>query len=361
MKKRLFSFFFTFAIAANLCAQKTEVSIVGDSFRINGEPTYRGRVWKGHSIEGLLLNSRMVQGIFDDANPETMARWKYPETGRWDADRNTTEFIAAMKVWRAHGLLSFTINFQGGSPEGYSHNQTWDNNAYTDGGEIKPAYAARLKRILDAADQLGMVPIVGYFYFGQSPRLKTDDVAVRATDSATRWLFEGGWKNLLIEINNETNPTYQPPILRPDRVTELIQSVKNARGPGGHRFLVGTSFGGGAIPTTNIVALSDFILIHGNGVGNPARIGEMIRQVRELPTYRAMPILFNEDDHFDFDKPMNNFVAAISEHASWGYFDYRMKDESFNDGYQSVPVNWQISSPRKKGFFDLLAEITGVK
>src|SRR5436189_206501 len=114
---------------------------------------------------------RFVQGCFDDANTTTIARWKYPDTGKWDADRNTREFIAAMPEWKRHGLLSFTINFQGGSPEGYSRNQIWDNNAYMEDGGLKPAYAARMKKILDAADQLGMAPIVGYFYFGQSPRL----------------------------------------------------------------------------------------------------------------------------------------------------------------------------------------------
>jgi hypothetical protein len=41
------------------------------------------------------------------------------------------------------------------------------------------------------------------------------------------------------------------------------------------------------------------------------------------------------------------------------YFDYRMANEGFDDGYQSVPVNWGISSPRKKAFFDLLSDITG--
>jgi len=49
----------------------------------------------------------------------------------------------------------------------------------------------------------------------------------------------------------------------------------------------------------------------------------------------------------------------ISEHASWGCFDYRMKGESFDEGYQSVPVNWTISSERKRGFFELLSKITG--
>jgi hypothetical protein len=85
----------------------------------------------------------------------------------------------------------------------------------------------------------------------------------------------------------------------------------------------------------------------------------MVRQARKVPGYRPMPILFNEDDHFDFDQPMNNFIAAVGEYASWGYFDFRMKGEGFDEGYQSVPVNWGISSERKKGFFKLCAEITG--
>ena len=74
----------------------------------------------------------------------------------------------------------------------------------------------------------------------------------------------------------------------------------------------------------------------------------MVRQTRAVPGYTPMPILFNEDDHFDFDKPQNNFIAAIGEYASWGYFDYRMKGEGFDDGYQSVPVNWGISSTQAR-------------
>jgi hypothetical protein len=105
---------------------KTEVSIEGDGFRINAQPTYAGRRYKGLKVEGLLMNSRMIQGIFDDRNPETRDRWAYPDTGKWDAERNTREFVAAMPEWRRHGLMSFTVNLQGGSPEGYSKAQPWD-------------------------------------------------------------------------------------------------------------------------------------------------------------------------------------------------------------------------------------------
>ena len=90
-----------------------------------------------------------------------------------------------------------------------------------------------------------------------------------------------------------------------------------------------------------------------------ARIAEMVKLARQVPGFRKMPIVFNEDDHFDFDQPQNNFTAAVGRYASWGYFDYRMKDEDFDEGYQSVPVNWGISSERKRGFFKLLSEITG--
>lgn len=106
-----------------MAERQTRVSIHGDAFHINGKPTYPGRIFRDKKVEGLLLNSRMVQGVFDDRNPETRTRWAYPDTHVWDAERNTREFLAAMPEWRRHGLLAFTINFQGGSPQGYSREQ----------------------------------------------------------------------------------------------------------------------------------------------------------------------------------------------------------------------------------------------
>ena len=145
--------------------RKTQITIVGEDFHINGQPTYAGRHWKGHRIEGLLLNSRMVQATFDDLNPETAKRWAYPDTGKWDAERNVREFIAAMPEWKRHGLLAVTVNFQGGSPEGYSQKQPWETGAFTAEGALRPEFAERMRRVLDAADEQGMVVIVGYLLF----------------------------------------------------------------------------------------------------------------------------------------------------------------------------------------------------
>ncbi len=343
--------------------RKTTVSIEGPSFLINGQPTYPGRWYQGFKVEGLLFNARMVQGIFDDLNPETRSRWNYPD-GPWDATRNTEEFVAAMPVWRAYGLLGFTINLQGGSPEGYSRHQPWHNSAFEADGQLRGDYLARLERILDTADEWGMVPILGFFYFGQDWRLSNEQAVIRATENVTDWLLEKSYSHVLIEIGNEVDlPYYRHEIIRAPRCHELMEIVKTrstgkVKSPVG-RLLVSTSMQGGAIPPNNMVAAVDFILLHGNHVSETARIREMVDQCRQLSGYRDQPILFNEDDHFDFDREDNHMLAALSRYASWGYFDYRMPGEGYPEGFQSVPVDWTISSHRKRGFFNLLAKVTG--
>jgi hypothetical protein len=333
---------------------KTHVSIEEEKFFINGIPTFEGKVWQGVSVEGLLPNSRMVQGVFDDLNPETVGKWKYPDTNEWDPDRNTREFIEAMPIWRRYGLLAFTINFQGGSPEGYSANQPWENNAFYPDGTLRPAFANRMERIVKKADDLGMVVILGIFYFGQDERLQNEKAVIAAVDNVVNWIRENGFTNILIEVANEcNNRKYEQEIIQQDRIHELILRVKE-KAPG---LPVSTSFNGNTLPPDKIAEVSDFVLIHGNGVNDPSRITEMTEQVRSLPSYRPMPVVFNEDDHYDFDKPDNNFVNATKAYASWGFFDFRRKGEDFDEGYQSVPVNWGISSDRKRDFFNQVKAI----
>ena len=126
-----------FASHAEPVATKTVVSVDGRQFAVNGHPTYEHRSYDGMTVQGLLFNSRMVQGVFDDRNPATRGRWAYPD-GPWDAERNTREFIAAMPLWKNRGLLAFTINLQGGSPEGYSRSQPWVNSAFETDGRLRP-------------------------------------------------------------------------------------------------------------------------------------------------------------------------------------------------------------------------------
>ena len=352
------------------CAQpKTVVTIKGEDFFINGEITMKGRTLDGVSLEGLLPNSRMVQGIFDDLNPETRPLWKYPDTGEWDANRNTDEFVAAMPEWRRHGLLAFTLNIQGGSPTGYG-NKGWINPGYYKDGKLREDYFKRLGRILTKADDLEMVVILGLFYFGQDEQLENEAAVVSAVGNTIDWLIRKRYRNVIVEINNECNSkSYDHDILKPERVHELMEFAKSFKTPEpGYRLYVSTSYTGGQIPQANVVRASDFLLLHGNGVKDPKRITEMVELSRKVEGYRPMPILFNEDDHYDFGKPVNNMINAFKAGASWGFFDFRKRGETltkadgtFKEGYQSVPVDWSIGSQRKKDFFELLARISGLK
>ena len=396
--------------------RRTELTIKGDAFLINGRPTYAGRMFNGKRVEGLLMNIRVVQGIFDDLNPETAARWVYPDTKRWDPDRNTTEFVAAMPEWKRYGVLAFTINLQGGSPgfaggrgrrggaagtgagdaaggappapgaapaaqptgaapaaadEGRGRGRgpagpQLENSAIDPEGNLRPAYMARLKRILDRADELGMVAIVGYFYFGQDQRLKDEAAVSRAVLNATNWILDGGYRNVLVEVNNECNISYDHEILKPARVSELIKLVQSQT-RNGRRLLVSTSFGGTTsggtrdhpdTPVTAAVAKqSDYLLIHGNGPNDPALIKRCIAATRQLGG-RSVPVMINEDPNFHFTEATNHLLASVDEYTSWGY--YEQGQNNYQDGFQSPPVNWSISSDNKRQFFELVKKVTGV-
>src|SRR5512141_2993827 len=104
---------------------------------------------------------------------------------------------------RSIGELAFTINLQGGSPEGYSKAQPWHNSAFRSDGSLGPDYMSRLERILDRADELGMVAIVGLFYAGQDQRLESDDAVKAGVHNVIEWLGGKDYRNILIEVANE--------------------------------------------------------------------------------------------------------------------------------------------------------------
>jgi hypothetical protein len=357
----------------------TEVSIHPSGFVINGTPTLAGRSLDGVSLEGLLLNARFVQAIFDDLNPSTRSRWALPDGTAWDAERNTDAFIAQLPAWQRDGLHAFTLNLQGGSPEGYSRGQPWENSTFDPHGNLRPAYMQRLERLLNRADELGFVVILGLFYFGQDSRLKDEEAVIRGTDLAVDWLLERGYSNVLIEIANECDIndaeaiykigvdgsfSYEHPILCAPRAHELIERVQqrsSGRVANRHgRLLVSTSYRGGGVLRENVARVADFILLHGNSIESAAALNEMIQHSRACPGYQGQPITINEDDHYEFASDESYFLTALRARVGWGFFDFRQHGEAFDEGYQSVPVDWGSNSQRKRDFFRAVRKLNGL-
>jgi len=332
------------------------VSISGEDFLIDGELTYSGMRYHGASVAGLLLNSRMVQGIFDDENPRTRTLWRYPDADDYDAERNTREFVAAMATWREHGLLAFTVCLQGGGaifdkPFPYDE---YLNSAYDPAGQLKPAYMGRLEAILDRAAELKMAVILGLAYFGVDHRyLEGPDAVRRMADEVVSWLAVRDYRHVLIEIANERTEirTQSEPV----SVDELIPHIKQRSQqeyPDGFTLLCSTSGGGGWLPSDDLIELMDFILVHGNGQ-TPADHLRMIENLRSREVFKQAPkpIVFNEA-HTDLEC----LRVCVENHASWGYFD--QGNANYRDGYQTPPVRWDLNTETKRAFFDLVRVIS---
>ena len=376
---------------------KTEISLEGDKFLVNGTPTNEATTFRGVSMEGLMMNSRMANAVFDDDNEFTRHLWAYPDNEKWDADRNTNELIEMLPTYKSKGLSCIDVNLQGASPLGYyksspeglsdlmariqtkfpdatepkiwaglpgTRSQPWNSGAFTENGDLKPAFMKRVAKIIEAADEIGMIVCLGLFYFGQDERISDEKSVKTAVEKATNWILAKGYTNVLLEINNECDvPLYEHEILCPDRVHELINLAKSISKDGA-RLLVSTSFTRRMVPTEKVIASSDFILLHGNGMHDPVEITNRVEETRNANSYKGQPIFFNEDDHFEFENESNNFVAALEQRAGWGFFDPgpgaggTAAYGNYVDGYQNPPINWTINTPRKESFFWILSKLT---
>ena len=172
---------------------QTTVSIVGENFYVNNEITYKGA--SNSNVQGLLINSRMINAIFDNSATKYNYLFEYPDTGEWDPTRNTHEFVGNLSKYKEYGMLSFTVGLQGGDPFGYTSNepdnvtgQPWINSAYNDTtGDLNEAYFARLESILAQSDEIGMTPIVQMFYNAQIYKMKNDTTIMRAINNTLDW------------------------------------------------------------------------------------------------------------------------------------------------------------------------------
>lgn len=267
---------------------KTKLSIQQDRFFINGSPVYSELKQVNPAYHGLLMNARMIQGVFDDKQDVK----RFDRFGKlFSPEQNTDELISALPQWYEKGLRAITVGFQGGGPCYTIGNYTIDNNPYSeDGTRIDPAYLSRMDRIIRAADDLGMIVIVSLLYSSQTRFLKDDRAVIQAVKTACNWLRDEQFTNVIIEVANEQDiPDFKMhPIVFDEReVVELMDVAKRESGG----LPVGCSRTGGAFDA-GIAAASDVILIHGNGLTSQ-QFYDLIQKAKAVRPER--PILCNED------------------------------------------------------------------
>ncbi|MCF6333577.1 MAG: hypothetical protein L3J11_09865 [Draconibacterium sp.] len=77
---------------------------------------------------------------------------------------------------------------------------------YLEDGSLNPVYSKRLAKIINAADEKGMIVLVGCLYWGGS-KAKWESWTQKATNKAVAntvlWLEENNFRNVFIDVDNE--------------------------------------------------------------------------------------------------------------------------------------------------------------
>jgi hypothetical protein len=269
---------------------RRSVSIRDGRWCINDRVTYPGT-----RAEGLLMNVRMVNSVFEDRHR--------PD---FDPEANTDRFLARVPDYAAHGVRAFTICLQGGMP-GYEGAL---NSAFHPDGSLRESYLRRVRRVVDACDRQGLVVILGCFYQRQDQVLEDEAAVRRGLVNVVDWIRGSGFRNVVLEIANEFDHRgFDHPILRSvEGEVELIRLVKTTA-PG---LLVSTSgLGHGRYPD-GLGEAADFLLIHFNGTkveDIPARIAALRKH--------GKPIVCNEDDK-QGETAAQAAELCVANGASWG-------------------------------------------
>ena len=308
---------------------RTKMTIKEERFLINGALTYSEI--PNCPYQGLLMNARFIQGIFDDRTGHE----RYQRFGRtFDPEKNTDDLIASLPQWYEMGMRAFTVGLQGGGPCFTIPLDTIENNPYgEDGTSVDPAYLKRLLRILKAADEQGMIVIVSLFYGMQSRLLRDDDAVEEAVKTICRWLKAQDNEHIIIEIANEHDvAAYRHPVLSQENgILRLMEIAKRESGG-----LAVACSGTGGYFSKRIAQASDVILIHGNNQSRN-QLYNLIKKAKAIRPIR--PIVVNEDS-----QALSQMKVTFQNGVSWGYYNNMTKQEP--------PTDWGIT-PGEDTFFAL--------
>ncbi len=285
---------------------KTKVSIVNKSWYFNDEI-----INPDSPAEGLLMNVRMVNAVFEDRGPELEK-----QTGLFDPEGNMQEFIDKIPEYVSNGVNAFTISLQGGMP-GY---EGAVNTAYNPDGSTREEYLQRVEKVIRACDANNAAVILTLFYQRQHSHesaLTGKESIKQALENVIKWIVEKKFTNVLLEISNEYRhggyrnwPDGDWLISEAGQV-ELINLAKELA-PG---LLVSTSGMGNGLFHDDLSRAADFLLIHFNNTS----LEDYAEKINNLKKYDK-PIVCNEDDKIKTEGAAGLALAVLNG-SGWGYMN----------------------------------------
>ena len=116
------------------------------------------------------------------------------------SDKTARDLIDHLDLYKSHGINTVTVYFMG--------SRFGDMKGYRPDASLDPVYAERMGRIIEAADQKGMVVLVGCLYWSTSKAKEdllhwTQSEANLAVANTVKWLVDNNYRNVLVDPDNE--------------------------------------------------------------------------------------------------------------------------------------------------------------
>ena len=115
-------------------------------------------------------------------------------------EQTTTQLIDQLDEFKSYGVNTVSVFFMG--------SRFGDVKGYRPDASLDRAHAGRMGRIIEAADQRGMIVLVGCLYWSTSRAKEelghwTQAEADRAVANTVRWLKEKDYRNVFVDVDNE--------------------------------------------------------------------------------------------------------------------------------------------------------------
>ncbi|NJO69169.1 MAG: hypothetical protein HC830_07710 [Bacteroidetes bacterium] len=114
------------------------------------------------------------------------------------SEEATKDLIAHLDEYKSYGVNTISVFIMGSRYGNFK--------GYLEDASLNPLYAKRMAKIIKAADQKGMIVVVGCLYWGGSTakwKSWTQHEANKAVANTVTWLKKNNFRNVLIDVDNE--------------------------------------------------------------------------------------------------------------------------------------------------------------
>ncbi len=317
---------------------RTKVSVLDDKWYFNN------RILNpGSPAEGLLMNVRMVNSVFEDQS------LKATKLGAgFNPMANTEAFISKIPEYVSCGVNAFTISLQGGTP-GY---EGAINTAFEANGSIRKDYLQRVEKVIRACDENHAAVILSCFYQRQHSHgsaLNGKESIEKALKNTVKWITNKKFTNVILEVSNEYR--HGGYLKWPDGdwlITDSaqIELIERAKSLNPH-LLVSTSGMGDGLVNEQLAQKVDYLLIHLNNTSKD----QYAAKIGQLKKY-GKPIVCNEDDKLGNDGA-SALLLSVSNSAGWGFMNSQKNQTMpfrYNGFEDDTVVYREMKNVSTKGF-----------